>query len=317
MRVRRPADPLRVLETPEGYRARFMDPVLWGPSVREVCARHGLPEGAIRPGLAGSYPTFIVDERIVVKFFGRLFDGWTSWRVESSVAGLVAGLAWFGAPRLLASGREGEWPYLAFRFVPGASIGEARRRVRLADRRALARRLGRRLRELHAIEGPGSLPRLTRRKLECWYDARKRQGMKGVPRHLARQADAFLASCPMRVGAAHLIHADLTADHVLGEIQGGRWRPRGIIDFGDAMRGNLFYELCALHLDLFAADRRLLAAFLGSYGPDPEDQRDFARKAMRMALMHRFDVLGPVFARRPALSRLGSLEEVADTLWNP
>ena len=70
----RPAGPLAGLDTLDGYRSSFIDPVLWRPFVEQVCARHGLPCRAIRPGLAGSFPTFIVERHWVVKFFGRLFD---------------------------------------------------------------------------------------------------------------------------------------------------------------------------------------------------------------------------------------------------
>jgi hygromycin-B 7''-O-kinase len=39
-----------------------------------------------------------------------------------------------------------------------------------------------------------------------------------------------------------------------------------LIDFGDAMVGDLHYELAALHLDLFDCDKRLLRQFLDHYG---------------------------------------------------
>jgi hypothetical protein len=77
------------------YSAHFMDLSLWEPSVRLVCRRHGLGCEQIIPGLAGTYPTFIVEcdhrdghlssRSVVVKFFGPLFDGVNSYVVERTI----------------------------------------------------------------------------------------------------------------------------------------------------------------------------------------------------------------------------------------
>jgi len=318
----RPASPLAALETLDGYRRLFMDPLLWRPFVQQVCTRHGFPCLVIRPGRAGSFPTFIVEQQRVVKFFGRLFDGETGWRVEEEAAGLMAGLPEIPAAPLLASGRlenEPGWHYLVFAYLPGASFGELRAQVSFPDKLALARWLGTALRRLHAVKLPSrtTLPRLTATKLRTWSAGRKQEGLPGWPEGLRRQVDGYLASSilPVKPGAAHFIHADLTADHLLGELENGTWKTRGIIDFGDALRGNIFYELAALHLDLFAGDRRLLAAFLETYLLSPDDRQDFSRKAMSIALMHQFDVFAPLFARQPKLAEIPTLEELAVHLW--
>ena len=53
------------------------------------------------------------------------------------------------------------------------------------------------------------------------------------------------------------------------------------------MTGDLLYELAALHLDLFAGDPRLLAAFLDAYGLPAAQRADLPRKALATALLHR------------------------------
>jgi len=113
-----------------------------------------------------------------------------------------------------------------------------------------------------------------------------------------------------------LIHADLTRDHLLGDLRDGDWQLRAIIDFGDALSGDLFYELVVLHLDLFNADRRLLQAFLSAYQPSPFHRQDFMHKAMTLTLLHPYDAFALPFARHPALHECTSLEELAHSLWN-
>ena len=114
--------------------------------------------------------------------------------------------------------------------------------------------------------------------------------------------------------AEHFIHADLTGDHLLGRLENGHWKTRAVIDFGDAMLGNLYYELAALHLDLFQCDQHLLRAFLEAYSLPPGP--DFVRKAMVTSLLHQFDLYGPLFERIPQLNKIHTMEELAAWLWD-
>ena len=77
----------------EFYSAHFMDLNLWEPIVRLVCRQHGLRCKRIEPAVPGTFPTFIVDleinqpldKSVVVKFFGPLFDGVDSFRIEKEM----------------------------------------------------------------------------------------------------------------------------------------------------------------------------------------------------------------------------------------
>lgn len=114
-----------------------------------------------------------------------------------------------------------------------------------------------------------------------------------------------------------MIHADLTRDHLLGRMKDGNWITLGIIDFGDAITGNLFYELVALHLDLFQCDKRMLRIFLDHYGFDKSLQEDFAIRAMNLTLLHQFGegILSDLFHRYPKLHQVETLVDLANELW--
>ena len=148
------------------------------------------------------------------------------------------------------------------------------------------------------------------------------------------------------LGPPHLIHADLTRDHILGRLElpsgaaaslghgptrrgtmapcpqaapepgppAPRWQTLAWIDFGDARVGGLAYELAALHLDLFRLDRRLLHACLDAYGLDPAARQALPRRALAAVLLHQFsrDLLGAVPA---ALLQAPSLETLAQALF--
>jgi Ser/Thr protein kinase RdoA (MazF antagonist) len=112
-----------------------------------------------------------------------------------------------------------------------------------------------------------------------------------------------------------LIHADLTRDHFLGEIQGGQWHTRAVIDFGDAMIGGLDYELVALHLDLFGLDINLLRSFLSGYGLEHAAAASLPNRALRATLLHPFNVLSILPENYLRHKAYKSLQELADAMW--
>jgi hygromycin-B 7''-O-kinase len=314
------------------YRLYFTDSRLWTPYVQEIARRHGLGQGRlVRAGLAGTFPTFIVDQACVVKLFGELFDGEKSFTAEKNTNEFLAQTGSWPVPALIASGRLDPsgtgwpWPYLIFEYIPGISLGEQSATVSHENRIVLAGEVGRFCRRLHDLplpHGGAFLPSwdlyidfLTERRAHCAAD----QASWGhLPERLVSQIDAFLPPVEALIPPGkppHLIHADLTRDHLLGRIDHGRWETTGIIDFGDARVGDIYYEIVALHLDLFAGDKRLLAAFVQSYGVDGWLSEDFPRKAMAITLMHQFDVLALLDQNLPQAIEAATLNDLAELIW--
>jgi hygromycin-B 7''-O-kinase len=140
-----------------------------------------------------------------------------------------------------------------------------------------------------------------------------------LPDNLVAQIRPFLLPLDELIDqnlTPHLIHADLTKDHILGELNADRWVTNAIIDFGDAMLGDFTYELIALHLDLFDCDKRLLDAYLHAYGLDEKTCQMLPIRAMNLTLLHRFDVLKPICQRFPRVKSVTTLEQLADLLWD-
>jgi len=250
--------------------------------------------------------------------------------VERAAAQILAGHPRIPTPALLASGRlappgvDWDWPYLVFEFIPSVSLGEARAQVPFAGQLHLAGELGAWMAELHAAPLPPGGPFepgwhaylafLEGQRAGC---ARRHAGWGSLPAHLAEQMEAYLppaADLRLPGERPHLIHADLTQDHLLGRVERGRWTSLALIDFGDARTGSLFYELPALHFSLFGGDKRLLAAFLQAYGYAGPTGEEFTRRAMACALLHQFDVFSEA-ALPTAWREAATLEQAADILW--
>lgn len=326
--------PRPALDTREEYVARFMNAAYWRPYVERLCARHGLaPCAGIRLGLPGTRPVFIVDECVVVKFYGALFGGGAGYRLERAMYELLATDPAIPAPALLASGSlfadaDGwPWPYIITRAIPGTSLTEAGDRVPYADRVAVARFLGPVVRRIHALEpGPESPLRPSWEAFDGFLEERgarcveSHRAWGSLPERLVAQLDAYLP--PVAEILDHrvppcVLHCDLNADHVLGAFEGSTWRPTGIIDFGDAKVGDPVYELVALHIGLFRCDKHLLRTFLAEYGADEPLLHDLARRAMAMTLLHEFDVLSDVVEALPEACEVATLPDLAALIWDP
>lgn len=305
----------------ETYRRVFTAAAFWRPYVAAICARHDLPSTDVRAGLPGTNPVFLVEGGCVVKLFTEFFDGARSLAAERAVYARLASDSVLAAPALIAEGelfpdRPWRYPYLVLTLIPGQSAGESD--LAPAERLALAAYVGDAVRRLHALPVDGLAATLgdftafiQARRAACAADL---AAWGRLPPHLIAGLDAYLppvAEIAAWLAPPRLIHADLTRDHVLGERVDGRWTPAGIIDFGDARVGDPAYELVALHLDLFGADRSLLRAFLEHYnGFQPGS--DFVHRAMTMTLLHQFDVL---CCLPPEQLAVPDLETLAASLW--
>jgi Ser/Thr protein kinase RdoA (MazF antagonist) len=328
MRLRPPS-----IASVEAYGQCFTDAGYWRPYVEAVCSRHGLsPIATVRAGLPGTFPTFIVNERHVVKLFGDLFDGAASFRAERAMYDLLAAEPAIPAPAPIASGtlfaaaKGWPWPYLVLEALPGDSLGQVAGQVSFEDKLGICRFLGPIVRQLHTLmPTPGSALALTWETFERFL-AELRAGCVArhrawgtLPARLIDELDAALPPLADLIDPAQppsVLHGDLNDDHLLGSFVGECWQPRGIIDFGDALVGDRVHELVALHLGLFRGDKRLLRAFLDAYGFDAALQRAFVCRAMALTLLYRFDVLSGVRPILAAMEHEGSLADLATLLWD-
>jgi Ser/Thr protein kinase RdoA (MazF antagonist) len=305
-----------------------MDLALWSPWVCQVVHQHfsQYPD-EIKPGVAGTFPTFIVDDKLVVKFFGLPFNGHQSYQVERTAAEIMRHHPVFPTAELVAWGNLKpanleRWFYLVFQYLPGKRFAEAFDRLSSFTRCEFAFWIGEHLRQLHQIPLNPSMERQLPNQQNL-YSANSFQVMEKhrqwgiLPKYLVAQIPKFLET-PGDVAddtqSGHLIHADLTGDHFLGSIVDDGWQLSGVIDFGDAMFGNLDYEMVALHLDTFRLNKKMLHAFLSGYRLPHVLQEQLPFRCMRAALLHQFNVMEAV---PPTVWQTGwnSIESLANYLW--
>lgn len=292
------------LRSRSDYARRFEDVDFWRGYVAEVLRRHGLGEHEVGRGVGGTFPTFLAGP-YVVKFFGRRFQGAECFVIERSLHTTTLVDTPF-VPRYVADGHLFEsgwrWPYLITTRLQGSSCFEAK-----PDRMAassVARQLGTALRTIHELDPPTE--RVWSRDLVAELHASCAARMKRrrmLPSHLLEQLEDYLAPLSSE---RSLVHADLHSDHVF--VDGARLV--GIIDWGDALYGDPYYELPSLFFGTFRGDKSLLEEFLTAYGW-PNDP-DFVHHAMTMTLVHEFNPLGNM---DPIGDDVRALDRLAQRLW--
>jgi len=308
-----PPLPVPTFASQAEYASSLTDVEFWTPYVAEVLAHHGLPVASVEVGTPGSFPTFLVGD-YVVKLFGEQFWGPTCHAAELSIGQLLERHPEIPAPRLVAHGQAFDpgtvsgwpWPYLIVSRLPGVSWHEAA--LDAVGQERVARQLGRVIRRLHGLQPPpGPVWQrdwLAELRASC---AERQRQWDILPGRLIDQIAAFLPEpSPTRC----LIHADLHDHHLF--VQDGSLV--GIVDWGDALFADPYYELPALYFHTFRGDRHLLAAFLDAYGWTVG--ADFAQRAMAMSLLYEFNVLDglPTLVNLEAIT---TLSELANHIWGP
>ena len=276
--------------TEAAYRSRFAEPG-FGLDLAEVVAdRCRLPRPLVRK-VEGSNLVFRAGDgpwlKISPPYWRDAFDA--EVRVTEAVRGRLTATI----PAIIESGELEDWRYLVSTHVPGVQIQSVLPSLGEDDLERIAGDLGQFMGAFHTVAIPGferEFGPWSRYLDERLAGVRALHASRGVDTARIDQIAAFLATrAPMlrALGPPVLIHADLTAEHVMLVEEGGRWRLSGVLDLADAMPAPAELDLVAPCLELFrgrhGAQRRLVA----ESGVNPGDS-PFSQAVMAVALQHRF-----------------------------
>jgi Ser/Thr protein kinase RdoA (MazF antagonist) len=116
--------------------------------------------------------------------------------------------------------------------------------------------------------------------------------------------------------ARGVVHGDVHPGNVLLAEEGGRWRVRGLLDFGDSLCGAREYEFVAPGVLMVQGDGELQRAMLSSYG-FRESQLDASLRARLMLLTVLYECSDlRKYALRLSPEAVGyTLEELERAVW--
>lgn len=275
------------------YRRRFRDPAFGADLAEVVTARHGLAGPLVRQ-VEGSSLVFRAGEGPWLKLTPPFWrDG---YEAEIRATAAVAGRLPTPIPELIEAGELEDWRYLISAHVPGEAFQAVADELDAAEREGLAEDLGAFMRAFHAVMPPDLGRPAWREYLRARLaDPMATHAARGTPaawldpiaEYLARHGGALLKLSP-----PVLIHADLTAEHVMLARAGGRWRLSGVLDLADSMTAPAELDLIAPFVELFrgeAAPQARLAAASGVQLAGPT-------LTMAVAMQHRFFCFNEWFA---------------------
>ena len=292
---------LPTLAVEDDYRAVHTDDTVWLPAIRAICQRHGISRSGLRRTYLGTHVVFQAGDSII-----KLCSSFWPDDYETEVA-CLDGLHGLPIPELVATGDLEGWPYLIMTVLDGTPTREVWARLEMDERKSIMRQLGAFIRSLHEhpliaalgsewesflrdrINGLGEHHRLTGRWLQ-W----------------AHELVEPLADRPKRLV---VLNCDLTNDHILLVNTAGRWLLSGVIDFGDAMIGQPYYEFTAPLLDHAFGAPVLAAALMEGYGQ--RLTKNLEDELSRYLLTHEFWGL----ADMPGNPLRGTPEEFLAALW--
>jgi hygromycin-B 7''-O-kinase len=291
--------PLPPILTVDDYRSFDLRDPAHAQAVREVCARHGLPQDPLHQFPNGSSIVYAAGDRYVVKLYPPVFAD--EFRTETGVLGAIAGSLSTPTPEVVAVGTLDEWSYLVMTRMEGEELKSCWGEIPQESRIELARQLGLLVRGLHAIPLysiplPDDWAEFVSRQIEECVSRHTRLGLESwmvdlIPPFLASLDPALRAPTP-RV----LLHTEVMVDHLFAHrsheksLEG--WRLSGLIDFEPAMIGHPEYEFAAVGLFVAGGDPLVFNAFLDGYGyARSERGRGLAERVMAYTLMHRYSNL--------------------------
>jgi len=293
--------------------------------------------------------------KMVFKFYRDPKDGEESFKKELEIYGILGNTSISHmCPSLKAHGRLNEsetdkwkWPYIVTTQLSGECYGEVDRDISKENQLDFASRMGKIVKQLHGIPIEGNkvfaddFVNFLQYRRKHIIVIHKKWG--SVSFDLINQLNGYLPSeseISQLVTRKVLIHADLTDDNILGMYEDGMisgekkkqkkssssngkhddstlWTPTGLIDFGDSRYGDCMYELIALFFAVFKCDKKLMKAFLVSYGEKDWPQGEqFTKIAMCFTILHACDAMRTVYQYKPALYAARDWKTIEKELWD-
>lgn len=296
------------------------DPQIWLPAIRTICARHGLDADQAFAERTGSNVLFQVAGGPWIKLFLPLWPG--DHLRERAGLRAATGIADLAVPHVLHEGELEGWQYLVLSHVEGRAIGTVWPDLDPSTRVELAQQAGALFRRLHDRAEPAAFAPIQ----EDWpsyaralrADAVMRQTGYGLDPAWAGALAEFVAALPpMDTGSEVVLHADVTDEHLFLDKRDGRWAITGLIDFGDAMVGDLAYEFAAPLVFLCQRQPRVQRALLEGYGFTPNELTPaFGQRLVAWALLHRWGRIAS-YARFTPGPPPQSLADLVEAIWTP
>jgi aminoglycoside phosphotransferase (APT) family kinase protein len=301
------------------YRERARPLEDWLPAVTTIAQSHGLKPGTISRFTDGESPVFALGHDFIVKLLPGFAKGLA--KRETDLLTFLKPHARPLAPRLLAHGPSEDWYYLITTRITGKPLQHVWPEIPVDQGLRLAREYGLALADLHALpqadEDPGGIAwdEFCRSSITNWSS---RPDFSRLPPVLQADGPRYLKTHGEVVANAHrvLLHGDLAPVNLIVRPEPAGWVIAGLIDFGNAMRGDPWFDLTAASVLLQPGDRKVVHAMLNGYANGTGDRLTEIRPSLMVnTLIHPMGDLVACLSLVPGLAQSQTWDEVAARFW--
>ena len=301
------------------YRERSRDLADWLPALDEIARRHSVTRGEVTRFPDGESPVFAFGEEFVVKLMPKL--GSTIMQQEVDLLTFLAPHAELPAPRLVGQGELEDWQYLLMTRVAGIALQRAWREIPPEQHPRLAAEIGQLLAALHELPqikmNPGGIDwtEFCHASFARWL---ARPSVGRISRALQDDGPRYFGAHGAAVATAQrrLLHGDLAPVNLLVRSEPAGWAISGMIDFGNAMRGDPWFDLTAASVLLQPGDRTIVHALLEGYAAGSSAALDRLRPSLMVnTLIHPLGDISACLALVPGAAACPTWDDVARLLW--
>lgn len=224
------------------------------------------------------------------------------------------------APRLVAKGEIEDWLYLVMTRIAGIPLNEAWSQVPTNQQCALAGSCGKSLADLHAlptVKNPGNIDweAFCQKGIINWPG---RPSVLRLPPDLRKDGPRYLQTHAGAVAKAPrvMLHGDLAPENLMVRQSEGRWEIVAMIDFGNAMRGDAWFDLTAPTILLEPGNRDVVHAMIDGGIPGGSSRLAEVRPALMVnTLVHPLGDISACLDLIPGATACRTWDEVALLFW--
>lgn len=301
------------------YRERSRPVAAWAAGLQAIAQRHQIVPGDVIRFKDGENPVFALGNEFVVKFILGFRRNLAQQEID--LLTFLQPHASLPAPRLLGHDALEGWYYLLTTRIPGVPLHLAWPDIPTDQRLRLAKEYGQALAALHALPqtevNPGGIdwPVFCQTSINRWtsrdYVPRLSAALQSDgPRYLAAHgATVIAARCVM-------LHGDLAPENLIVASGADGWKISGLIDFGNGMRGDPWFDLTAASILLQPGDPTLVNTLLNGYAAGSSERLDQIRPALMVnSLIHPMGEMPACLDLIAGAAECQTWDEVALCFW--
>lgn len=308
---------LPLIKTAEDFEQHFRNK-FWQEIGESVCRRHGVSFGNLRRAERGENVVFLIDERLILKFFTPFKNG---FRREKIALEFARGKSLINVPEILHAGEYENFSYLITNQCAGVSMSrhdwlrlEKKRQIKFITHLAAG------LKELHSHAADSfafDWGKFIGRQIETVLE---RQRIGGANRKILERLPAYLEENLKLLPADCknvFMHGDVHFGNLRVFVKNGEWRIAGLFDFADSLKGFHEYEFLAVGVLMIQGQGDLQREFFRAYGyKDSDLDEEFRRRLMLLTIFYEWSNLHRYALRLKPEAVDFSLDRLERAIWN-